>query len=107
MSKLPKTPKGVPEDEFLLANMIAEAKGRDLGWCSGSYFVDASGRWADVDSAVACCARGATMLLGKFELFNPYVKMVYGNDDSVTEPWTGTSGDAGESIGYAFRMAMK
>lgn len=60
-----KSNDNIPEDEMLLAEMIAEAKARGFGWCSGGNY---RSKYNDYDhtimeTTVDCCAVGALKLL--------------------------------------------
>jgi hypothetical protein len=63
-------PAGVPEDEWALALAIHAAKARDLRWCEGEFFEDASYQTCGPKCAVFACALGALHLAGvKFGKF--------------------------------------
>lgn len=58
----------IPEDEMLLAEMIAAAESRGLTHCTGAFFRDNKGKYlmeAEAPEAVSCCAAGAIRLLGE------------------------------------------
>lgn len=107
--------KGVPEDEMLLAEAIAAAKSRGLGWCSGASFQTRSGKsvhsteQAAGSDVVAVCAVGALHFAGRWDattmISSNLALTCYGNDRPDT--WTNQSPpDRGESLGWAFRCAM-
>lgn len=100
-----------PPDEMLLAEMIAGARGNDLGFAVGSYYQDAAGNEVDsVKYAARCCAFGAlaltrgkppTHLTAGNDLPFGYGSVIGGNDgdDAMV-------GDSGWNVGAAYRSAM-
>lgn len=108
-----KSNDDIPADELLLAEAIAAAKARGLGFTTGGPFKDAND-WCTPwpDSALKCCALGALEVAGAIKdatLYGdgapPAFRMVHiGNDRD--DAWTESKPDHGESLGWAFRCAM-
>lgn len=104
-----KANDAIPEDEMMLAEALAAARSRGMGWSHRALFRDISGiRTDDIDSAASCCALGALCLAGLQDpnkLTPPKIaEVVTGNDRGIG--WTTHAGDCGESLGWAFRLAM-
>jgi hypothetical protein len=102
-----------PDDEMLLAEMIAAAKSRGLKHCTESHFKDSGGNCTTHhDLAVSCCALGARELLG---LFDHKYYMALGNDtfldpdfgDSFSDLFMNDKDCEEFDIGYAFALAMQ
>lgn len=64
-TKMNNSNDNVPEDEMLLATLIAEVRSRGWSSCRGSFFKDSSGRPVGFDSPTVsrCCVLGAAELL--------------------------------------------
>lgn len=106
--------KKVPDDEMLLAEMIAAAMARGMGWVAGAPFVDRIGSPTGLRDAVRCCALGAAVLAGratrhrvipKLKQYPTWNRVHIGNDRSLK--WGYCDSDRGESLGWAFRQAMQ
>lgn len=101
----------IPADEMLLAEAIAAAKARDLGWCKETPFADANGYGCLSDKAVTCCALGALHFAGRADM-NSRLYYSRGRLADVSEgndldgEWQPTKTDRGGSLGWAFRCAM-
>lgn len=104
--------KGVPEDEMLLAEALAAARARGLGWCKERPFEGAGGGGIyPPEYAVRCCALGALHLAGRANMecrsyytVGRLADVVEGND--IDKEWMSTATDRGASMGWAFRCAM-
>jgi hypothetical protein len=113
-----KANDSIPYDEMLLAEAIAAAKSRGLGWASHRAFVDASGAPVTRSKATACCALGGLALAGRLSdriasasqgqvvptLDISTTHVFRGND--TPDRWMPHLLDVGESLGWAFRCAM-
>lgn len=100
---------GPDRAEMLLAEMIAEASYRGLRSCRAALFIDKHGFSCERHQAVACCALGALALLGKRRqdtIRNKiwYSAVISGNDQPT---WSRQRSDSAESLGWAFREAMR
>ena len=105
---------GLPE-EIYLAKLIQNAKARGLVGCVGAYY-QSSGHGGlkpefclpveDGRKLAACCAEGAARLEPDTRNQSQTMGLVNGNDDSE---WIRGHDDyaTGESVGWAFRQAMK
>ena len=116
-----KANDNIPEDEMLLAEAIAAAKARGLGWIRHAMYHDRDGcdfpvgrsarGWQMPRRAVtACCALGALVIAGRRRLDASFeAAITRGNDfdwhEAVMHSWDATD-CAGESLGWAFRCAM-
>jgi hypothetical protein len=105
-----KSNDNIPADEMLLAEAIAAAKARGMGWCAGTPFMrDGSGAYPH--NANACCALGALHFAGHVPIECHAIVVPqslggvsWGNDLN----WNWRQGaDHGESLGWAFRCAME
>ena len=103
----------IPADEMLLAEAIAAAKRKHLGWCKETPFADENGESTDSAGAVKVCALGALHFARRVSMRDriylddnhPLGGVVGGND--IDDLWTSDDGDLGESLGWAFRCAME
>lgn len=99
----------IPSDELLLAKAIQNAKAQGLRWCAGSNFADRNGFYATKADAYACCAVGALLLASDTAKLVPMRmtgNIVNGND--LPWKWIEYEGDdRGESMGWAYRQAMR
>ena len=124
-----KANDNIPADEMLLAEAIAAAKARGLGWCSGRPFKSERDKYGgpdvgediiklvDTGEIKSCCAMGALALAGRITIRQSFydnggvtppdelANVYYGNDRPDFLPW-GCDDDNGESLGWAFRCAM-
>lgn len=101
----------IPEDEMLLAEALAAAKARGLGWHKGADYLNSDGTASlgRNHAPVACCARGALRIARPRTNFylGAYENVPDGNDRPKTAGWSiGDREDRGESLGWAFRCAM-
>ena len=104
-------------DELLLAEMIAAANAIGMQGCSGAVFRDAQYLpLSGSNSAAYCCALGAMVLANRADPKDsaeavPHRKRIdaysvsEGNDNDLD--WSPSSADRGESIGWAFKQAIK
>lgn len=106
-----KSNDNIPQDEMLLAEALAAAKGSDKKWCSGVPFANEYGERTSAECAHAVCALGALHLAGRLDasksLLSPLPglrNVINGNDTAGS--WLGADEDLGESLGWAFRCAM-
>lgn len=117
----------VPEDELALAAALQEMHARGLTLSYGAEFRTArgaiiyAGDMHNLDYVKQhvgkCCAFGALKLAGIVPMLahvnvlprTPYQDAWIGNDSSTTLPWDhyDIGGDRGQSLGYAFRCAMR
>lgn len=104
-AKIKKANDKIPKDELFLAKLIQNAASRGMKSCEGAAFMTV--RTTDGPRKF-CCAVGAASLeldtntsLG---CESWYFWMIKGND---LDEWTSTDGDAGESLGWAFREALR
>jgi hypothetical protein len=99
--------KAIPEDEMLLAEMIAAACANNLVHCVGSRFKDRNGhpRSDFKPGHSGCCAIGALDLVaGKWTY--PDAALVFGNDRWRSDIWFVTYDNDRQFLGYAFAVAM-
>jgi hypothetical protein len=98
----------IPEDEMLLAEAIAAARGNDLGWTRAKPFARNSGRRASPDTAERVCALGALHFANVISIKHPLLDELtgawHGNDYDGN--WMQVPQDNGESLGFAFRCFM-
>lgn len=103
----------IPEEEFVLAQLIQSAKARDLKLSKGAFFrkgKQAVASYIPADGTFdACCAMGAARLDGGTPV--PYTGVVQGNDGKWAkddELWlTGSStAETGYTLGRCFANAM-
>lgn len=95
-----KANDNIPADEMLLAEALAAAKARGLGWCQGKPFV-----YDDDYEIVACCAKGALSLAG-LDSTHKSIDAAWIGNDSDEGLWGDNEDDFGRSLGWAFRCAM-
>jgi hypothetical protein len=102
--------KKIPDDEMLLAEMIAAAKSRGLKHCTKSNFRNSNGDQVhSIQNAASCCALGARELLGLYD-FDGW--MASGNDyflhlvDPLLDPSNEKERQSFD-IGYTFALAMQ
>ena len=100
----------IPHDEMLLAEAIAAARARNLGWTGGVCFRDSHHNGTgQLDPDVSyCCAKGALFLADRASDTWRLHRITRGNDRDLDCGWTGDiPDDCGESLGWAFRCAME
>jgi len=110
-----KANEKIPEDEMLLAEAIATARSRRLGWCFDYMFEDADGvpvgSCQFVESKIAkCCAYGALVLSNRAPWHHgsrPNSLRHVGTGNDMSSYWSTYTNDFGESLGWAFRCAME
>jgi hypothetical protein len=102
-----KSNDDIPEDEMALAKALAVMHHKGLKWCEGTSFRDSNGDCCGSYDATAACALGA-LELAKVPLGSrKFNSAPHGNDAPVNESWTTYPEDCGESLGLAFRYAMR
>ena len=94
-----------PQDEIDLAAAIAAAKSRYLKLCTGTMYMS-YGESCMPAYADRCCALGALKLAGINIRRLAYKRVLHGNDYPWLD-WSRGDSDAGETLGYAFRLAMQ
>lgn len=115
MTKKTKTRKTleVPKDELALAAALAAANARGMKFAECYEFVDSAGLLTYPGNAAGCCAFGALKLAGvvplnaKISRGNGAFQDAWMGNDANNDPWDTDDDDKGQSLGYAYRCAMK
>lgn len=94
----------IPEDEMLLAEALAAAKARGLGWTRYTRFRDLLGNWCGPEEAASCCVLGALELAGYLDRGGITYELRNASDgnDSDDRIWSEHT-DGATSLGWAFR----
>jgi hypothetical protein len=102
-----KSNDNIPDDEMALAKAIAVMHRKGLKWCEGTSFRDSNGDCCVSYVAAAACALGALELAKVALGSRKFNSAPHGNDSPVSDKWTSWPEDDGESLGLAFRCAMR
>jgi hypothetical protein len=104
--------KGVPKDELVLAEALANAEAEGLKFAQGTFGLSERGR--PHPEGVVCVMGAYTLGVrtkNRFSLFTRLTglddyRTYLGNDRARETGWDCAAEDNGETLGYAFRVAM-